>query len=158
MNLTVVLLIVIAVAGAADAILAKLYIGAREKVASVTQAFDSFKAEEKAIGEKAAKESADEKAADEKRKRDADAENAATVARLNADVDKLRRERDRARGNFVPAAPAGSQCPAQQACFDRDSLESALREFATGIRRLADESSALEADINTARRWAQSHP
>ena len=155
MNPTIILAILLALSVAANGVLAKLYVGAREDLAAEKQAFASFKDQVKVIGEKAEREAAATKMADKLAKDTADAENAAAVARLNTAVAKLRRERDSARGSIVPAAPAGSKCPDEQACFDRASLESALRELAAGVRGLADEGAALEADLNTARKWAQ---
>ena len=155
MNPTIILAILLALSVAANGVLAKLYVGAREDLAAEKQAFASFKDQVKVIGEKAEREAAATKMADKLAKDTADAENAAAVARLNTAVAKLRRERDSARGSIVPAAPAGSKCPDEQACFDRPGLESALRELAAGVRGLADEGAALEADLNTARKWAQ---
>lgn len=155
MSPTIILGILLAISVAGNAVLAKLYVGAREDVARITQAFNSFKAQVKVEGEAAAKKAAVTEMADKLKKDTADAENAATVARLTADIGKLRRDRDRARSSLVPAAPAGSVCPPEQACFERTGLESALRDLVAGVRGLADEGAALEADLNTAREWAQ---
>ncbi len=152
----IILGIALAISLAGNLLLGKLYVGAKQEVARVQQAYDSFVAQEKTLGEVAQKKADAQKADDDKRKRTADAENVATVARLNADIGKLRRERDsRSGGNILSSAPSGSGCPANQACFDRAGLESALRDYRTEIRGLADQAAALEADLNTARKWAQ---
>ena len=158
MSPAIILGILLAISVAGNALLAKLYVGAREDVARITQAFNSFKAQVKVEGETAQKKAAATEMADKLKKDTADAENAATVARLNADIGKLRRDRDRARGSIVPPAPAGSGCPPEQACFDRAGLELALRDFVAGTRGLADQAAAVEADLNTAKRWAQATP
>lgn len=154
MSPTIILVILLALATAGDALLAKLYVGAKSQVAAETQKYDSFVADVKVMGQKA-QDAATLKAASDKLAKDtADAENAATVARLNTDIAKLRADADRARGGFVPAAPAGSSRP-DLACYDRATLESALGGFVAGVRGLADEGAAATVDLNTARKWAQ---
>lgn len=74
-----------------------------------------------------------------------------TIAALRLRLDA---ERD-SRGGFVPAAPAGSECPDGYACFDRAELGVALRRFIDGLRGLADEGAEVERALNTAKEWAQ---
>lgn len=147
--------IALAVSIAGDVLLGKLYLGKRDDLAVQTQKYDGLVASVKTIGEKAAKDAADKKAADEKLKKDADNENAATVARLTADIDRLRRDADRARGSLVPAAPSGSKRP-DLACFDRQALESADGEFLAAIRGIADKGTAATVNLATASKWATS--
>lgn len=142
---------------------------AKAETAKVQAAFDQFKGGVEALGREAERKAAAQKAADEKRKRDADAENKQAHEVLNADNarlaalrDRLRRERDAARGRLVPAAPAGSRCADGQACFERAELEAALQRHRERVRGLSDraaglaqEGSEIEADLNTARKWAQ---
>lgn len=154
MSPTAIVLIVLAIAAAGDVILAKLYVGAREDVARITQAFDSFKADVKVMGEKAAADAAKQKADDEKRKRDADAENAATLAARDAAIGKLRADRDRARGNFLSAATA---CPASPAGADRYRSEysGAYRDLVAGLRAQGDRGGKAVDKLNGAKKWAQ---
>ena len=86
----------------------------------------------------------------------ADDENRRIADSLRADVGRLRDAADRARGSFVPAAPAGAGRP-ELACFDRAGLESALRDLVAEIRGLVDEGAAAALALDTAKRWAQGH-
>ena len=153
---TIILGLLLALAVAGDALLAKLYVGAKQDVARVQQAYDSFKAQVKVEGEEAQKKAAAQEMSDKLRKDTADAENKATVASLTADIAKLRHDRDSARGDFLPAAPAGSSRP-DLSCYDRAALESALGGFIAEIRGYADEGAAATVDLDTAKKWAQSH-
>ena len=144
---------------------------AQTREASIQAAFDKFKGGVAALGAKAQEEALRKEAEDKAKKEKADAENKQSQdllqrdnALIRADRDRLRRERDAARGRSVPEAPAGSKCPDGQACFDRAILEGALQEHRARIRGrldeaggLLEEGSALEADLNTAKRWAQAH-
>lgn len=150
------LLLALAVAG--DALLAKLYVGAKADVARIQQAYDSFVAQERALGEKAKAEAEATKKADIVAREKADAENAAAVARLNTTIGELRHQRDSARSAFLSAAPAGSKCPQGQACFDRAEFERAYGGLVKELRGLADEGTAVTTDLNTAKRWAASIP
>lgn len=136
--------------------LGKLYLGKRDELAAEKQAFISFQAQQKVLGDAAQKDADDKKAAYQKVKKDADAENADTVARLTADIAKLRANPNRSRGGSVPPAPSGSKCPADQTCFDRAEYQRAIGDFDTGARRLSDEGSAVAVDMNTSLKWAQS--
>ena len=60
---------------------------------------------------------------------------------------------DRARGRFVPAAPAGSRNP-EIACFDRAELERTIRDFDTAIQGLIEQGDADAVGLNVARSWA----
>lgn len=142
---------------------------AKEDAAKVQSEFDRFKGGVAALGEKARADAAAREAADKQRKENADAENKHAHealrrehARMAGERDRLRHERDAARRSLVPAAPAGSRCPDGQACFERAELERALQRHRERIRAgsdraagLAHEGSQIEADLATARRWAQ---
>ena len=153
---TILLALLLALSLAGNALLSKLYVGAKQDVARVQQAYDSFTAQVKVLGEEAAKKAAVQEMSDKLRKDTADAEHKAAVARLTTDISKLRSERDaRSRSHELPPAPAGSKCPDGQACFDYASLESTLRGFIKESRGWADQCAEIEAEINTARKWAQ---
>lgn len=113
--------------------------------------YDGFVATTKAQGE-AAKKLADAKAAEDKRnKESSDHEYQTTIARLDADVKRMRD--DRAGSRFVPAAPAGSR-RVDLACFDRAELERTIRDFDSAIQGLVDQGSADAVGLNVARSWA----
>ena len=151
---TLILGILLALSVAANGILSKLYVGAKEDVARVQQAFDSFKAQVKVEGEAAQKKADAEIAAHKLAKEQADAENVKTVSTLNASISKLRHDADSARGSWVPAAASSSNRP-DVSCFDKSALESALGGFVKDLRGFADEGAAATVDLDTAKRWAQ---
>ena len=118
---------------------------------AVQAKFDGFVATTKAEGEaaeKLAKAAADE---DKRNKERVDREYQTTIAGLAADVKRLRD--DRARGGYVPAAPAGSRSPGL-ACFDRAELEQALQRLDDAISGLIGEGDADAVGLNVARSWA----
>lgn len=153
MNLTIGLAIALALSVLANGVLGKLYIGAREELAAEKQAFSSFKATTKELGDKAATEAERQKKADKIAKETADAENAVTVAGLNRAVERLRGERNRAGGGVVPAAPAATSRP-ELAAFDRAELDRTVRNFEEGVEGLVIEGAKAVVDLDTARRWA----
>lgn len=124
------------------------------KYGKLQASFNTFKGGVAALGEQAKTKAALQALADLKNKERADDENKRTVATLRADVKRLRDERDRARGSYVPPAPAGAARP-DLACFDRAALESALRELVVEVRGLVDEGAAATVDLNTAKLWEQ---
>lgn len=114
-------------------------------------AVKAFVATTKAEGE-AAKKLADAKAAEDKRnKESSDHEYQTTIARLDADVKRMRD--DRARSRFVPAAPAGSRSVGL-ACFDRADLERTLQQFDEAVTGLIAEGDADAVGLNVGRSWA----
>ncbi len=152
---TVILAICLAVAVSALGVMTKLYLGKRDELAAEKQAFVSFRAQAKVIGDDAKKKAEETKAADEKRKKDADDEHAKAIAALSADLARLRANPNRSRGGSVPPAPSGSRCPPDQTCFDRAEYQRTVGDFDTGTRRLADEGSAVVVDMNTSLKWAR---
>ncbi len=150
----IIMAILLAISVAGNALLGKLYVGAKQEVARVQQAYDSFTAQVKVAGEEAQKKADTQKMADKLLKDTADAENAATVARLTADIGKLRRERDsRAGGNVVPTTQA---CTASPEAIKRYATEyqSAYRDLVAGLREQGDRGSKAVTDLNTSKDWA----
>ena len=85
---TIILGLLLALAVAGDALLAKLYVGAKQDVARVQQAYDSFKAQVKVEGEEAQKKADATKAA-----HDATTKEIATNAKKDRDRLTLYYER-----------------------------------------------------------------
>lgn len=81
---------------------------------------------------------------------DAEAARRATVAR--ADIARLRQQRDAATPVFT--APPASKCPDEQVCFDRAEFVAARRNLVEGVRRGADEGTAVENDMAVVQEWA----
>ena len=146
--------IIIGILVLGNVILGKLYLSETRHAAAIQVEYDSFKAEQKALGDKAAKEAAAKEALDKAAKEKADADHQATVARLTSTIGKLRADADRARGSFVPAAPANASRP-ELACFDRPALESAIRDFVADVRGQVDQGTAATVDLDNAKSWAQ---
>lgn len=118
---------------------------------AVQSAFDGFVATTKAQGEAAQKEAEAKAKADRQLKESSDREYQTTITALRADVKRMRD--DRARANYVPAAPAGSRSPSL-ACFDRADLDGALRHLDAGISGLIEEGDTDAVGLNAGRRWA----
>lgn len=122
-----------------------------QRLAATQARFDGFVATVRAEWD-AAKKLAEAKAAEDKRtKENSDHEYEKTIASLRADVKRMRD--DRARGRFVPAAPAGSRSVGL-ACFDRADLERTLQRFDEAITGLIAEGDADAVGLNVARSWA----
>ena len=149
------LLLALAVAG--DALLAKLYVVAKQDVARVQQAYDSHLAQDMVLGEEAQKKAAATEMADKLRKDSADAENKATAAATARTIAELRHQRDSATRGFLSSTPANSRCPDKQTCFDSAELQRAYGDHVKELRGLADEGTTVTADLDTARKWAQAH-
>ena len=155
---TIILAILLALSVAANGILSKLYVSAKEDVARVQQAFDSFKAQVEVEGKKAQALADATRMADKLRKDTADAENAATVARLNTSISKLRHDADSASRNSLPPAPADSR-RADLLCLDRAEYQrtygEAVSRLRQGSRGLADEGSKNTLGLATGQKWAR---
>ena len=154
---TVILAICLAVAVAALGVMTKLYLGKRDELAAEKQAFVSFRAQVKVLGEAAATKAKAQEMSDKLAKDTADAENAATVARLNASIAKLRHDADSARRNSLPPAPSGSKRP-DLLCLDRAEYQredGVLTErLLQGARGLADEGTKNTVGLATGQKWA----
>jgi len=96
--------------------------------------FDAFVSETKALGMKAE--------ADKAKKEQADAAKIATaVTTRDAALASLRVAQSRARSGFVPNSTAGSK-DSGNVCYDRPTLDAALRKLDTGVSNLVTEGDA----------------
>ena len=96
-----------------------------------------------------------------------DAQNVTRMETANAQSVRARRELDgvyatyrqlrdqRAGGSLLPSPAAGTASPAV-ASFDRAGIDRALSEFDQGVTGLIKRGDEAIADLNTAKRWAQS--
>lgn len=155
MNIVLVLAIALAVSLLGNAVQGKMYVGAREDAAAAKAEKASFIAEQRALGEEAAKKAKDAADRDKKAKEDSDAKRAATVARLTGDIAKLRRERDGARASFLPAAATASPS-ADTVSFDRAKYLRAYGDLVQGLRGLGDEGTKAVVELDNAKSWAGS--
>lgn len=108
-----------------------------------------------AVGRQAKIDAEKQRLADIKAKERADENHDLRVALRDRTIAKLRadaRERD-SRGGSVSAAPAGSECPDGQVCFDRAEYQRALGEFDSEARRGADEGTKVAEEFDTIIKW-----
>jgi len=91
-------------------------------------------------------------AADKLNKEKADNEHKIAIDQLTADIERLRNAR--ASRGYVPPAPAGSGRP-DLACFDRGSIEQALRQFDAEVNGLIAEGDENTLALKIARTWAK---
>lgn len=155
---TILLAIALALSLLANVGLTKAYVAAKQEVAKVQQAYDSFTAQVKVEGEKAQKAADAKAAADRKSKEKADAENAAARLADQRTIAELRRQRDADRNrNFLPPSTPGAGS-AEKTCFPRADYLGAYGILVKGLRGLADESTAAVTDLNSAKQWASGPP
>ena len=121
------------------------------RLEAVQTKFDAFVASTKAIGEQAQRDADKQQADDKRKKEESDAENKRTLADLRGTVKRLRDAR--AGGNFLPASTTASGSP-DRACFDRTSLESAIRGLDTGVQSLVDKGGEAVVKLNSVKLWA----
>ena len=152
---TIILGLLLALAVAGDALLAKLYVGAKQDVARVQQAYDSFKAQVKVEGEEAQKKAAAQEMSDKLRKDTADAENKAAVASLTADIAKLRAAARSSPGGGGLSAPPTSPSSPTRTCFDPAKLSGALQSLDEGLLGILESGSRAVVDLDNAKAWAQ---
>lgn len=103
------------------------------------------------LAKQQAAENAKQALRDVRNKERSDEENDRRMARLRADVRRLRD----ASPSFVPAPVSGASDP-DRACFDRAELDSALRGYRAGIVGLLEEGAAAVEGLDTAKAWEKS--
>lgn len=157
MNLTLILGLLLALSVAGNALLLDWYTDAKADLAIARDRYTSFVAATKKAGDDQNKEAEKKRLEDEKRKKEADDENsrkhaadALTIAGLRATAAKRN-----SGGGSVSPAPTGSKCPEGQTCFDRAEYQRAIGDFDSGARRIADEGTAVTADLDTSKKWAK---
>lgn len=135
----------------AGAIGASKYYAPRLK--ALQSEFDTFRGGVEALGRAAEARKVAKEAADRLAKEKADRENKDATGRLLADVRRLRDERDRARGSFVPSPAPDSRDPATS-CFDRNLLEQAIGRLVGQLRGIAETGDQTALSLRIAREWA----
>ena len=106
-------------------------------------------AEAKAIAARQDAENAKQAMRDHHAKERSDENYQRNMARLAADVKRLRN----ASPSLVPAAPAGSPDP-DRICFSRPDLAAALRGYRDGVVQLLGEGAAAVEGLDEAKVWA----
>jgi hypothetical protein len=107
-------------------------------------------AEAAAIAQRQTAENAKQVLRDVKAKERSDENYTRNLARLRADLNRLRDSR----ASLLPSAPAGAADP-DRACFDRPQLDAALRAYREGILGIIGEGAAALEGLDEARVWAQ---
>lgn len=131
---------------------------AKEETVKVEAAYATFRAETKALGEKARAETAKREASDRERKVRADAEHAKTKSDLDGVYAAYRSLRNqRSGGGVLPQASASTSSP-NVVSFDRDALDRGMAEadgvLQSGAEKILRRGDEAIVDINAARKWA----
>lgn len=113
---------------------------------------ESYKMVVRAVGEAQEARTAQRIAADKQRKVKTDEQVTIDRKRIAALSRSLRDER--ARGRFVPAAPASAASP-DTAKVNRAELERALQQLDAGVSELIAEGDQGRVDLDAAKGWAQ---
>ena len=126
----------------------------QKKLDKAVAEHNQFKGGVAALGEAAKTAAAVKALQDIKAKERADENTKRNLERSRSDIARLRADADRARGGRLPAAPAGSGCPAAWVCYDRAALERADRARRDSIRSAADRGTEVEINHREAVEWA----
>lgn len=126
----------------------------QKKLDKAVAEHNQFKGGVAALGRAAEIEVAKRTLADMKAKERADEESKRRDAATRATIAGLRADADSARRGLLQARPANSECPEALVCFDADAFERANGERREAVRRLADEGTQVETDLDVAREWA----
>lgn len=107
-------------------------------------------AKSKAIAEQQNVQNAKQALADLKKKERSDETYDRSMARLRADLKRLRN----ARPSLLPASTAAAPS-VDRACFSRPELDAALRRYRDGVLDLLGEGAAAVEGLDTAKDWAR---
>lgn len=124
--------------------------GEKENTHKVQGEFDTFVTKTEAEGKEAKRVSDAKEALYKLNKEKADAENLRTITELRDSVARMRLAR--ARGSYLPAAPADSQSP-ENITFDRAELERAIRRLDERVQGLIEQGDEKRINLDTAIRW-----
>jgi hypothetical protein len=107
-------------------------------------------AEAAAIAQRQTAENAKQVLRDVKSKERSDENYTRNIARLRADVKRLRDSS----ASILPAAPASAPDP-DRICFARPELDAALRAYRAGVLGLLEEGAAAVGGLDEAKAWAR---
>ena len=127
---------------------------AKTALEAVRGEYGAFKAQVATLG-RIAQDKADKQAKSDKRRKEvADANYSSTIAAMHNDITRLRDERDRARGDLLPAPAAGAKRP-DVVTFQRAEFERTLSNFMAGAGKLVEEGDIARVELDAAKTWAQ---
>ena len=109
--------------------------------------FATYKSEVATLGAAQAKHNAEVIKAQNARKEASDATLKLRIANLAADNDRLRRN---AGASSLPAPAVNSECPSEWACFDREALDAAIRDFTRETAELVGTGEEVRLRLTTA--------
>lgn len=124
--------------------------GEKENTHKVQVAFNTFVKKTNEAGEAAAARAKAIEAANKLKKEKADAENLRTIGELRDSIARMRVAR--ARGSYLPSAPADSPSP-ESITFDRAELERAIRHLDKRVQDLIGQGDEKRINLDTAIRW-----
>ena len=114
--------------------------------------FATFRAKVATLGEEQERRTAEIIKAQNARKDASDATLKLRIANLAADNDRLRRN---AGASSLPAPAPDSRCPSEWACFDREALDAAIRDFTRETAELIGTGEEVRLRLATAIEWAR---
>lgn len=114
--------------------------------------FAAYKTKVETLGEEQAKHNAEVIQANNARKEKSDAIYRTRIAGLTADLGKLRNS---ASASSLPAPAPDSRCPPEWACFDRQELDAAIRDFTRETAELVGTGEEVRLRLTTAIEWAK---
>lgn len=117
---------------------------------AMKQKYDQFVASTQAAGELAKKQAEAKAKSDLNLKESSDREYEAVIARLHANIKRMRNSRPTS--SFVPTSTSGTRNP-KVVCFDRTDLELSLQHLDAGVSRLIEKGDESSAGLNVARHW-----
>ena len=118
---------------------------------SAQTAFDEYRGKVEALGDAQAKRTAEIIKSNQAKKEAADAKLTKRIAALNTDNDRLR---SLASASSLPARAPDTRCPEGWACFDRASLESAIRQLDAGVSGIVEKGDTLRLRMDEAIRYS----
>ncbi len=114
--------------------------------------FAKFKAEVATLGEAQERRTAEIIKANNARKEKSDAIYRSRIAGLTSDLGKLRNS---ASASSLPTPAPDSRCPPEWACFDRQELDAAIRDFTRETAELVGTGEEVRLRLTTAIEWAR---
>lgn len=122
------------------------------RLATMTDKYNTFVATTKAIGDQAATEAKRRTDADKLAKEKSDAEQKKLIAD-NADLGKRLRDA-RASSSYLPTPTPTARNP-DRICFNRAQLESAIRQLDGEVSGIVESGDHSRIGLDTAKGWAQ---
>lgn len=128
-----------------------VYIHEIRRIDLVKQEFKGFVEETERIGLSAKNRMEQQEKINKESKEKADNEYKTAIATLNADNERMRKQRA-GRSFLPPAAPTARST--DQVCFNRHDLDQAIRKFDSGIRAILGQGDDAVIRLKITQEWA----